>query len=522
MPLEATGERSRRPLVLLHGWGSDSRVFAPLQPLLNREFELLCIDLPGFGRETGLAFPADEKALLAWLHRRVPEGAALVGWSLGGALGVAFAAAYPGWLSALVTMASTPCFLERPDWPHGMSATGFESFRGGLQRDRSQQLRQFAALQGLGDQRSREVTRLLRSVAADAVPAEVLLRALDMLGQLDLRTSIPALKLPVLHVLGEHDAIVPCSVALQYEQMHPRASVFQVQGAGHAPFLSRPAFVAARIGDFLRGQLSETAPRERNKRDVARSFGRAAGSYDAVAHLQREIGSSLLGMVGRTENARILDLGSGTGYFAARLRECCPAARIIALDIAEGMLRDARERPGNAADDAICGDAESLPLAGESVDLVFSNLALQWCETPHKALREIARVMRPGGQAVLSTLGEDSLWELRAAWNEVDDHVHVNRFAGTAAMLDAASAAGLKLSCIDQRYHLPRYDDVQSLARELRALGAHNVNSGRPPSLAGRARWRCLAQAYAALADSDGKLPATYRAVCLKLEKPHA
>jgi malonyl-CoA O-methyltransferase len=511
----------RQPVVLLHGWGSDSRVFAPLQQFLAGEFELQCVDLPGFGQQAAEEFPLGEGELVAWLRARVPEGAVLVGWSLGGALGIALAAACPGHLSALVTIASNPCFLERPDWPHGMPAAQFETFRAGLQDDPVQQLRQFRALQGLGDLRAREVARSLRDASADPLQPDALLRGLDLLARLDLRACIPSLQLPVLHVLGEHDAIVPSAVATHYEQMHPQASVFRVEGAGHAPLLSRPALLAARIGDFLRGQLSGATPDMRDKRDVARSFGRAAHSYDAVAHLQRDIGSSLLAMMDCTAVARILDLGSGTGHFTARLQQRCRDARIIALDIAEGMLRDARNRPGSAVADAVCGDAEDLPLAGGSIDLVFSNLALQWCETPHGALREIARVLRPGGQAVLSTLGEDSLWELRAAWHAVDDHVHVNRFAGTALMLDAVDAAGLRITGFDQRYHCPRYDDVQSLARELRALGAHNVNSGRQPSLAGRARWRLLQQAYAALADSEGKLPATYRAVCLRLEKPH-
>ncbi len=509
---------ARQRVVLLHGWGSRREVFATFAAALAAHFDVLALDLPAHGEAAAEAFPRDEPALLGWLRARIPAGAVLVGWSLGGALGLRFAAAFPGHLAALVTIATSPCFLRREDWDAGMDGATFAAFRAGLCADPAAQLGRFAALQAHQDLRQRELARELRALAAAPSAPGDLAAALDALARLDLRRGLVALELPVLHVLGECDAIVGSAVAAHYARLQPRASVWVVPGAAHAPFLSRPAAVAARVTDFLGTHLGAAPAAARRKDDVARSFGRAAAGYERAAALQRAIGTELLALAPPLAPARVLDLGSGTGWFSTRLAARFPRATVIGLDLAEGMLRQARAAHGAAAG-WLCGDAEQLPLAGASVDLVYSSLALQWCESPRPALAEIARVLAPGGQALVATLGDDTLWELRAAWRAVDDRVHVNRFESVAALERAARAAGLAVRAIAQSYHLPAYPDVQGLARDLRAIGAHNVNAGRPGGLAGRGAWRRLQSAYAVLANPDGTLPATYRALCLRLEK---
>jgi malonyl-CoA O-methyltransferase len=512
---------ARRRVVLLHGWGSRREVFAAFGAALGAHFDVLALDLPAHGAAADEAFPRDEATLLGWMRARIPVGAVLIGWSFGGALGLRFANAFPGHLAALVTIATSPCFLQCEDWAAGMDAASFAAFRAGLLADAGAQLGRFAALQAHQDLRQRELARELRALAAAPADPGELLAALDTLARLDLRGALAALELPVLHVLGERDAIVAPAVAAHYAQLQPRASVWLVPGVAHAPFLSRPAAVAARVTDFLCTRLAAPAvAATRSKQDVARSFGRAAAGYERAAALQRTIGEELLALAPPLAPARVLDIGSGTGHFSDRLAQRFPRAEVIGLDLAEGMLRQARAGTRGESARWLCGDAEQLPLAGASIDLVYSSLALQWCESPGPALAEIARVLAPGGQALIATLGDDTLWELRAAWRAVDARVHVNRFASVAALERAARAAGLTVRGIGQKYHLPAYADVQGLARDLRAIGAHNVNAGRPGGLAGRGAWRRLQSAYAQLANPDGTLPATYRALCLWLEKP--
>ncbi|MBK8993676.1 MAG: hypothetical protein IPM40_19400 [Gammaproteobacteria bacterium] len=143
--------------------------------------------------------------------------------------------------------------------------------------------------------------------------------ALETLARTDLRaTPLAALELRCC-VLGERDAVVAPQVAAHYARLQPRASVWLVPGAAHAPFLSRPAAVAARVTDFLLTSFAAARRCRAASEDVARSFGRAAAGYERAAALQRTIGEELLALAPPLAPARVLDIGSGTGHFSARL-----------------------------------------------------------------------------------------------------------------------------------------------------------------------------------------------------------
>ena len=254
-----------------------------------------------------------------------------------------------------------------------------------------------------------------------------------------------------------------------------------------------------------------------NKRQVAASFSRAAGSYDSVAALQRQVGQRLLADLPASINpARWLDLGCGTGYFSRVLAERFPASAGVALDIAEGMLQHAR--PLGGAQQFIAGDAEQLPLRDGTCDLLFSSLALQWCANFPAVLSEARRVLRPGGVLAFSSLCVGTLQELRDSWQAVDGFVHVNRFRrfeDYQRVCGDSTLALLSLHVTPQTLHFP---DVRSLTHELKALGAHNLNPGRPGGLTGRARMLALLSAYEQFRQPQG-LPATYQVVYGVLQK---
>jgi len=164
-----------------------------------------------------------------------------------------------------------------------------------------------------------------------------------------------------------------------------------------------------------------------NKQAVADAFSRAAGHYENAAQLQRDVGEHLLSMVAEQHQSagdRVLDAGCGTGYFSRRWRDM--GKQVTALDLSQGMLDMASAL--NSADSYIPGDIERLPLADQSVDICYSNLAVQWCNALPRALEEMHRVTRIGGLVVFSTLAEGSLGELAAAWMKVDGRRHVNQF----------------------------------------------------------------------------------------------
>ena len=256
-------------------------------------------------------------------------------------------------------------------------------------------------------------------------------------------------------------------------------------------------------------------PYQRDKVGIRRNFNRAAGGYDELAVLQQTVGERLLERLDviTLAPARILDLGSGTGRLAARLAQRYEPARVIQLDLAFKMLKQS-SRSGEFAHRAslLCADAENLPLADECVEVAFSNLMFQWVSPLDRALAEIYRSLRPGGLLLFSTFGPDSLAELRASWSGVDEHVHVNAFTDMHDVGDALVRAGFVDPVMETETFTLVYDDGLALMRELKALGAGNVNAGRRRSLTGKRKLRDMLAEYQRRFGNGG-LPATFEAV---------
>ena len=255
-----------------------------------------------------------------------------------------------------------------------------------------------------------------------------------------------------------------------------------------------------------------------DKRQVAASFSRAAASYDAVAELQRSVGTQLLARVpAELPVQRWLDLGCGTGHFTHVLAGRYAQGEGLALDIAEGMLRHARPQGGAAY--FIAGDAEALPLQGASIDLLFSSLALQWCGDFPQVLSEARRVLRPGDVLAFTSLCVGTLQELRDSWQAVDGLVHVNRFRHFEDYQRLCAASGLQVLTLQRKAEVLHFPDLRSLTTSLKELGAHNLNPGRPGGLTGPSRIRALIEAYEGFRQPHG-LPATYQVVYGVLHKP--
>jgi malonyl-CoA O-methyltransferase len=254
-----------------------------------------------------------------------------------------------------------------------------------------------------------------------------------------------------------------------------------------------------------------------DKRQVAASFSRAAGSYDGVAALQRKVGQQLLdALPAGFKPLSWLDLGCGTGYFTRALAQRYPLACSAGMDIAEGMLVYARELGG--AKFFIGGDAESLPLAAQSRQLIFSSLAVQWCGDFAAVLSEARRVLEPGGLFAFSSLCVGTLQELRDSWQAVDGMVHVNRFRQLEDYQRLCAASNMQVLHLERQAEVLHFIDLRQLTGELKALGAHNMNSGRPGGLTGRERIRRLMEAYEYRRVDHG-LPATYQVVYGVLRK---
>jgi malonyl-CoA O-methyltransferase len=245
------------------------------------------------------------------------------------------------------------------------------------------------------------------------------------------------------------------------------------------------------------------------------SFERASAGYESAAGLQARVAAELLERVAafNFQPRVVLDLGAGTGRGARELKRRYPRALVIALDLAPGMLREARRhQPLWRRFARVCGDALRLPLADASVDLVFSSLMLQWCEPLDAACAEVRRVLRPQGFFAFSTLGPDTLNELRHAWTQADGYNHVNGFVDMHDVGDALVRSGLAEPVLDVERLVLNYADALTLMRDLKTIGARNATAGRPRALAGRARLTRVQDAYEAFR-REGQLPATYEVI---------
>ncbi len=247
---------------------------------------------------------------------------------------------------------------------------------------------------------------------------------------------------------------------------------------------------------------------------VRKAFNAAARTYNAAAVLQTEVRARLLERLDAVSvtPASILDAGAGTGTAAAGLRAHYPDARLLLLDLAELMLREAEFADATRMTHAVCADAGRLPLADDSVGLVFSNLMLQWAPDLDRVFREFRRVLNTSGLIVFSTFGPDTLGELRAAWSEADGYNHVNRFIDMHDVGDALVRAGFAEPVMDLEHFTLTYPDLRALMLDLKAIGARNVTAGRSRGLTGRGRMAAVEKAYRRWY-RDGRLVSTWEVI---------
>ena len=252
-----------------------------------------------------------------------------------------------------------------------------------------------------------------------------------------------------------------------------------------------------------------------DKQQARRAFNKAAVSYDAVAELQNEIGDRLIERLDyvRLQPARILDLGAGTGFFSSALLKRYRKADVVALDLAENMLRQVQSRGGwFRKPRCVCADGESLPFADDSFDFIFSNLMLQWCVDLEATLAELRRVLAPGGLLMFTTFGPDTLMELRASWEAVDGFTHVNSFVDMHDVGDSLVNTRWAEPVMDSERITVTYRELSTLMQDLKQIGAHNVTLGRARGLTGRQRMQQFAAAYEQYR-AEGVLPASYEVV---------
>lgn len=239
-----------RPLVLLHGWGLSSKVWAALQTQLGDTSSILTLDLPGHGQATTTGATLEEWADA--IATNIPDDAILVGWSLGAHLALHLAHWHPRRIAKLVLIGATPRFVQAADWRCALPAATLDAFRHDFDNTPDATQRRFVALQSLGDAARKSVAATLGEALtpADDEHKAALADGLRLLADTDLRPLIPHIAQPVRLLHGSEDKLMPAAAAEWLADTLPDGRLTVLGQCGHAPFLSRPQECAALIEGF--------------------------------------------------------------------------------------------------------------------------------------------------------------------------------------------------------------------------------------------------------------------------------
>lgn len=239
-----------QPALFLHGWGLHGGVWADTL----RALPGTAVDLPGYGATPGVA-PYRAQTLADALAARIDTPVAVVGWSMGGMVALALAARHADKVARLALVATSPVFVRRPDWPHGLEADVLAGFAASLRADYRATVLRFLSLQARGGDDARAVIGRLRAqVFARGEPdAATLIDGLQLLRIVDLRAEAAHVRCPTLVLHGAHDGLCPPAAARWLAGHIAGARLVLHERAAHAPFLSHPHWFVAQLGAFLHG-----------------------------------------------------------------------------------------------------------------------------------------------------------------------------------------------------------------------------------------------------------------------------
>lgn len=246
---------------------------------------------------------------------------------------------------------------------------------------------------------------------------------------------------------------------------------------------------------------------ETTRLKIGKTFGQASRSYDVSARLQRYSGKQLMPWLPNRADLKVVDLGCGTGFFTDILAD--HYHNVLGLDISQKMLMFSQMKR-NTNIKWVAADAYNLPLQDNSVDLIYSNLMIQWCLPFSRVIEEILRVLKPGGLFIFSSLVDGTLHELKSSWAQVDDDKHVIDFKTAEQMSTCLQMHNAKLLQTSTQDIILEYENVMHLAHELKGLGANKVPDKQLKGLAGKDKWKRMSKAYEDFQEPSGIFPATY------------
>ena len=509
----STEKKSKADIVFFHGWGFDCSIYDNIVNLLE-EYDCWLFDFPGFGENRELA-AIEISNLSRLLKNLLPNNAYFVGWSLGGMFATALAETI-NTVRGVISIACNPKFVADEQWKNAMALSTFGDFYQGFD---GKPLSTFNRFLALTTQNGCEPKRMLRECKRNFLPPteaqkDTWLHTLNWLAEIDNRNLLAQSDIPHLAILAKNDALVPIGFVEQ-TTIWPAFQYAIISECSHILPLEAEDEVSKLILQFIGNSGCQ-----RSKHDVAASFAKAAHRYDNYAHVQQKIGSKLCRQLpDLRQDARYLDVGAGSGKLLAQWSQNVADENVVALDLAEGMLQFSKNRSVNSYQ-YVCADAEWMPFADGVFDGIYSNLAIQWLENIESLFEQFARVLKPGAWAVFTTLGPATLAELKHAWRHIDPYVHVNKFHTRKTIESAIVRSGLVLEAFTVAPEWIVHDSILESMRDLKGIGAHNINNGRAKGLMSRSKLHLLEEKLKEISQLGGKIKTTYDVYYIHLSKP--
>ena len=516
-----TAKADQPACLLISGWGLSSQVFDLILPSLALQFDVYTLDRHFTESDLTLEQVSGElKNLLIQFSEKTKKNFWLMGWSLGGniALKAAADALNQGLtgLEGLFLVGTSPKFIAEEGFSQGVQSADFQQVQTRLLKNKTRALAYFDRLQVHGDKDAQTLISALKSLRAvePELSDKQLASELDWLFGVDQRELLSSFKKTVYWFFGEKDGLASADIAAWIKNTYPKMMTFVIEGASHPVFLSKPEPFLTQLDQCLYHESHQY-----EKMQMANRFSKAAVTYDSFARLQQLVGEKLFARNRERQFDQMLDAGCGTGFFSESLTSV--SQQVLGVDLAAGMVDYAKQ---NHSSNAlwIQGDIEVMPFKPQSLDGIFSSLAVQWVESLSGLLKEWYRLLSPGGEVFISTLGPKSLFELRQSFEAIDQFQHVNQFLSFDAIQAEINASEFEVIEACQTEEILSYPSCLGVMKDLKGIGATLIKGKHAKGLMTKERLEKLAEAYDEYKQSDGTIPATYEVIYLHLKKVSA
>ena len=252
MKIKSLGGRGE-PLLMIHGWGVNSEIWSSLVDELKLFVTVYVVDLPGMGGSR-LISPYTLDNIANEIKANVPiKKCNILGWSLGGQVAMYLAIKMPEFVEKLILISTTPCFVEKIDWPYGVNKQFFLNFEIEAKKNLNDTLMKFFLIQTRGINDSKKIMKFLKNefIELSDENKSGMQSALNVLKEVDLRNDVKKIDKITLIITGDKDRLTSIKASVWLYETIKGATLKEIKGANHMPFISHKKTITASVKKFL-------------------------------------------------------------------------------------------------------------------------------------------------------------------------------------------------------------------------------------------------------------------------------